>query len=119
MYKYCSIQCQHEWQYYNIHVPEIISGKSGKNVNRFLIERDGRKCSCCGLIEWRNSPVPLDIDHIDGDPTNNLPENLRFLCPNCHRLTETWGMKKTKVTKTQGRRKNKKEKELLKKSYDV
>lgn len=31
--------------------------------------------------------ITLDVDHIDGDLHNNTLENLRFLCPNCHRLT--------------------------------
>lgn len=34
----------------------------------------------------------LDIDHIDGDHTNNKKKNLRTLCANCHRL-------KTKMNK--------------------
>ena len=29
----------------------------------------------------------LQIDHIDGDFHNNLAENLRLLCPNCHSQT--------------------------------
>lgn len=28
----------------------------------------------------------LDIDHVDGDHTNNNPINLQTLCANCHRL---------------------------------
>lgn len=28
----------------------------------------------------------LDVDHIDGNHSNNLPENLQTLCANCHRL---------------------------------
>lgn len=37
--------------------------------------------------------MTMDIDHIDGDHRNNKPENLRLLCPNCHRQTSTWGKK--------------------------
>lgn len=50
------------------------------------------KCVVCGNEgEWNGSPLTLDLDHINGDNTNNRPENLRFLCPNCHRQTDTWG----------------------------
>jgi len=28
----------------------------------------------------------LEMDHIDGDPTNNDPSNVQTLCCNCHRL---------------------------------
>ncbi|MGJ9421785.1 HNH endonuclease signature motif containing protein [Aeromicrobium sp. CF3.5] len=36
---------------------------------------------------WMGAPLTLEIDHIDGDFQNNQIMNLRFLCPNCHRLT--------------------------------
>jgi hypothetical protein len=46
------------------------------------------ECAICGLDgTWEGQPLCLDIDHIDGDFHNNLIENLRFLCPNCHRQT--------------------------------
>jgi hypothetical protein len=55
-------------------------------LRRALIEI-GRelKCAKCGLSnEWQEEVLTLEIDHIDGDWTNNLETNLRFLCPNCH-----------------------------------
>lgn len=48
------------------------------------------KCEDCGLDEWQNVKLSLHLDHIDGDSFNNLPENLKFLCPNCHSITETY-----------------------------
>ena len=34
--------------------------------------------------------IPLEVDHIDGDYTNNNENNLTLLCPNCHSLTPTY-----------------------------
>ncbi len=36
---------------------------------------------------WMGVTLTLEVDHIDGDFQNNQIGNLRFLCPNCHRLT--------------------------------
>ncbi len=47
-------------------------------------------CEMCGIATWRGKPLPLELDHINGDHTDNRIENLRIVCPNCHAVTETW-----------------------------
>lgn len=54
-------------------------------------------CEVCGLEEWRGEVVPLHLDHINGDHTDNRLENLRILCPNCHALTKTWCRQKARA----------------------
>ncbi|WP_433450683.1 HNH endonuclease signature motif containing protein [Streptomyces sp. CA-142005] len=49
------------------------------------------RCALCGIEPvWHGEPLPLEVDHIDGDWRNNGVENLRFLCPNCHSTTDTY-----------------------------
>ena len=60
------------------------------SIRKHLINIRGNTCECCGLSTWLNSPITLEIHHINGDRTNNNPDNFQLLCPNCHSLTATW-----------------------------
>jgi hypothetical protein len=48
------------------------------------------RCSCCSLNEWLGKPIPLELEHCNGDPMDNRLPNLCLLCPNCHALTPTY-----------------------------
>lgn len=74
----------------------------GRRENVFRLKRAmieaGMPEQCeCGLgPEWNGNPLVLQIDHKDGNPLNNLISNVRFLCPNCHTQTPTFGIKNRK-----------------------
>ena len=62
-------------------------------LNEGLLEY---KCSECGINSWKDKPLSLQIDHKNGDSSDNRLENLCLLCPNCHSQTETYCGKKKK-----------------------
>lgn len=52
------------------------------------------KCAICGNTgEWMGKEIALQIDHINGVNDDHRLENLRWLCPNCHAATDTYGGK--------------------------
>ncbi|MCE4945858.1 HNH endonuclease [Streptomyces albulus] len=61
-------------------------------LTRALRERGvAEHCALCGIEPvWQGEPLPLEVDHVDGDWRNNRIENLRFLCPNCHSTTDSY-----------------------------
>jgi 5-methylcytosine-specific restriction endonuclease McrA len=52
------------------------------------------KCALCNNTgTWNGTILRLELDHINGISNDNRKENLRWLCPNCHSQTETFGGK--------------------------
>lgn len=48
------------------------------------------KCELCGWSKRsRDGRTPLELDHVNGDSSDNRLKNLRILCPNCHSLQAT------------------------------
>jgi len=99
-HKYCNNACQKEWQTVERIRQWLEEGKDWKLqipqwVRRHLTETRGYQCECCKISSWNSRHLVLEVDHIDGDYTNNEEDNLRFLCPNCHSQTPTYKAKNT------------------------
>ena len=85
--KYCSIQCQKD---FNLH-QSVKNGKaSHRTLKRYLLKNYGNKCWTCGITEWNNKSIVMELEHIDGNSENNHLENLSLICPNCHSQTPTY-----------------------------
>ena len=65
-----------------------------QKVLRGYVERHNileYKCEVCGCDgHWQNGIISLEIDHINGNNSDNRIENIHYLCPNCHALTDTY-----------------------------
>jgi hypothetical protein len=56
-------------------------------------------CSVCNLSVWNDRPIPLELDHKNGNHTDNTYSNLRTICPNCHAQTDTYKGKNMRICK--------------------
>ena len=65
-------------------------------LKKHLTKERSHACEECGIEDWRGKPLTLELDHVDGNRTNNKPNNLKLLCPNCHSQTPTWRRRKSK-----------------------
>lgn len=71
--------------------------KNGSTFLKTLITIRGyRKCESCGITEWLGQEVFLQVHHINGEHSDNRLENLMMICPNCHALTDSYCVPKSK-----------------------
>ena len=97
-HKFCSQECSAQYrrkEHIKIwkNAPEkIISTQCPDYIRCYLVDKYNNSCQRCGWHEMNpvTGNVPLEVHHVNGDPTDNREENLQLLCPNCHALTETY-----------------------------
>ena len=93
---YCNAQCSADHKkllvYRSIEAGTYTKPNKG-TLRRYLFEKRDYKCEGCQLSEWGGQKIALEVHHIDGKRSNNLPSNLKLLCSNCHTLTSNWGFK--------------------------
>jgi hypothetical protein len=102
--RFCDIKCYNNFQYENKTLTKFYAGKVYQNVTlrKILIKLHGENCVECGCgNEWNDKPLTLEVDHIDGNSDNCMPDNLRLICPNCHsqQITNKGGINNIKETK--------------------
>lgn len=95
--KFCNNTCQQALRRKKIFEEMESTGIAGHSdehargrVKSYLEQREGKKCSICGIDSWLGQPIPLVCDHIDGDCSNNNLDNFRLICNNCDSLLPTF-----------------------------
>jgi len=102
--KYCSNACQKIFQFVTKTLQKFYKGDlhNRRTLITVLTHLFGYRCVICGNDGIHSGlPLSLQLDHIDGNSDNDMPENVRLLCPNCHSQTPTF----TAKNKGNGRRK--------------
>lgn len=90
--KYCSIKCQQEF-FLKDRISKWFAGdlkQSNRWLRRALTFLRGYFCQVCGLTNWNGKSIVLEVEHKDGNSSNNHPDNVCLICPNCHSQTETY-----------------------------
>lgn len=93
-YKHASNPARRKWTLSTIH--ELSGTRTSHKTLIAVLISSGRAyvCELCHNDgRWCGDKLILELDHINGDPTDHRPENLRFLCPNCHSQTATYGFR--------------------------
>lgn len=94
--KYCSKACvkSHKDE---LREAKIIAGEArAPQVKSYLIALHGHRCldpNCAWDFDKR--PINVELEHKDGNASNNKLENCTLLCPNCHSQTSTYKSKNT------------------------
>lgn len=94
--KYCNNKCQkaYEWKKQKEHIKKVKAVTTGPHAvtaaKKYLLETRGLQCEICKLREWREKPIPIILDHVNGKSDDWSLKNLRLICPNCDAQTTTY-----------------------------
>ena len=64
-----------------------------KFYKRYLLEKRGHQCEICKIDKWMSQKIPLILDHISGNSSDNKLTNLRLVCGNCDMQLPTYKSK--------------------------
>lgn len=70
----------------------VESRYSRSAVRRFILEKNVKIAACSHNV-WEDKVLTKDLHHKNNVQTDNRKENLEFLCPNCHSMTENYKFK--------------------------
>ena len=86
-----------EWTEETVFKENSLLNRSGLRHQMKRFNKLSDKCEICGISEWMNKPITLEVHHINGNYTDNRLENLICLCPNCHSQTDSYRKSTKKI----------------------
>jgi hypothetical protein len=91
---FCSKKCYFDHEQKKRVEVWLATGKIGLSaLRRHLLEVYRGRCSNCNLSEWMGKRLVVELEHKDGNSSNDSPDNVCLLCPNCHSQTDTYKSK--------------------------
>lgn len=105
---FCTSACRGQFRYEQKQLSRNKQFNLGKlkyrrRIRHILLRQQGHVCKICNNTQWNEQPIPLQVDHVDGNAANNQPCNLRLICHNCDALLPTFaGKNKGKGRKSRG-----------------
>jgi len=95
---FCSTTCAYgyKWKIQLEHIRttgEILGNSESSCISwarRYLKDTAGCKCAICATESWMGKPMPLILDHVNGNSSDWKLSNLRLVCGNCDMQLPTY-----------------------------
>jgi len=98
--KYCSFECsvkdrtKFNYENYLNNQKDYCYDRNISYLKPYFLEDQNHKCAICDLEDkWNEKKLVFFLDHIDGNASNNMRDNLRLVCPNCDSQLDTFKRK--------------------------
>jgi hypothetical protein len=97
---YCTHQCninykkQKKYEDYLNNQEKYCGIRTIAFLKQHILKEQNNCCAICGMENvWNEKPIVFVLDHINGDASNNMRNNLRLVCPNCDSQLDTYKSK--------------------------
>lgn len=97
---FCSMVCDNEYKVlkkykdYILNQEKYCYDRDMKFVKKHILIEQNYSCGVCGIKNiWNEKELVFVLDHVDGDASNNMRNNLRLVCHNCDSQLDTYKSK--------------------------